>query len=265
MKKCPLCGSVRSRLMFPTSQSVRQVPESLFSCTSTGYTIHGPIYRCSSCSLAYISDQTSVGQIIRQYKVVDDPIYVAEAAARVKTFHRHLGSLEPFKGKRLLDVGAYTGLFVSLARNKYHINLTLGVLRPGYFKPASFEVITLWDVVEHFPDPKRAMQICYAYLKRGGWIAMSTINIDSLIARLLGRRWPWLMQMHRVYFSPATMRKLLVDAGFTNVSIRVHIRYISLGYLWSRFVSTVQLPNWLRGIIIPFYIGDLFDVYAQKI
>src|SRR3989344_1907572 len=282
--KCPLCSNSKKELLYESSLLSKSPPSGLFNCTSSHYGMHGPIYHCSKCSLVFIVDDTNVLQIVKSYQDAQDPVYLAEAGARVKTFQRQLDGIEPFKGQRLLDVGAYTGLFVYLARksgcvtegiepsswaigkakSQYQVKLTRGILRAGYFKPNSFDVVTLWDVIEHFVDPKLAMKICYAYLKKRGWIAMSTINVEAPAAKILGSRWPWLMQMHRVYFSPVTMTKMLAQAGFTNISFRPHIRYISLGYLWSSFIQ-VKLPDILGKIIIPFYIGDLFDVYAQKI
>lgn len=282
--KCPLCSSSKKELLYMATMIGKLPPRGLFNCTSSHYGIHGPIYRCSKCSLIFIVDDTQILQIVESYQSALDPTYIIEAEARVKTFQRQLNGLEPFKGQRLLDVGAYTGLFVYLARKSgwvsegiepspwaieeakfhYQVKLIKGILQPGYFKQNSFDVVTLWDVVEHFVDPKLAMKICYAYLKKGGWIAMSTINVEAPVAKVLGSRWPWLMQMHRVYFSPITMTKMLIETGFTKITFRPHVRYISLGYLWSSFISKIKLPEILGKIIIPFYLGDLFDVYAQK-
>lgn len=282
--QCPLCGEVRNALLFVATESTKSEADELFLCTSSSYGVHNPIYKCDTCGLAFIVDQMTETEIVKHYQGVADPEYVAQEAGRIKTFRRHLKNLQTFFGSgNLLDIGAYTGLFVHLAHQagwqakgiepgswpgkeavrKYGVKLHQGPLRRGYFQPNSFDVVTMWDVVEHFVDPKGAVAICYAYLKSGGWIAMSTIDISSWVAKVMGSRWPWLMQMHRVYFSHSTMTQLLTTVGFRNIRYLPHIRYISLGYLWNRFIP-VKLPQRLEKLIIPWYIGDLFDVYAQK-
>ena len=234
----------------------------------------------------FIVDNTQVKNILDSYKKVQDPLYIAEEAARIKTFKRHLRNIDKLCQRgRLLDIGAYTGLFLSLARDAgwqvagiepsrwavaqarklYHLTLKMGILKRGHFTPGTFDVITLWDVIEHFTDPLQAIRICHSYLKPGGWLIMSTMDIDSLAAKILGPRWPWLIHMHRVYFSRTTMKKILEKAGFTNVFFRAHIRFVSLRYLISRFIPNRRpISHPLGNLMLPFYIGDLFEVYAQK-
>ncbi len=280
---CPLCAGRQAQLLYPGARNRQVKADKLFTCTSPSYGVHGPIYRCQSCGFVYLSDHVSPTMIARHYAQVSDKLYLEQEAGRIKTFRRHLQNIAQFKGRRLLDVGAYTGLFVYLAQRegwdasgiepsswlvrqgalRYGVRLRQGMLRRGYFPPRSFDIVTLWDVVEHFPTPKAELKICFDYLRPGGWLVMSTVDVGSIVARVLGSRWPWLMQMHRVYFTKQTMRLMLEKVGFTHIHFRPHIRYISLGYVWDRFIPW-SLPKSLGRIIIPFYLGDLFDVYAQK-
>ena len=48
------------------------------------------------------------------------------------------------------------------------------------------------------------------------------MDVDSLFARVLGRRWPWYMQMHLVYFSRKTLCEMLRREGFQIVDVRLH-------------------------------------------
>lgn len=243
-----------------------------------------------------MADQTSVGEITISYEEVVDPTYIEEFPARAKTFSahlKHLDKLHPNKG-RLLDVGAYTGAFMYLAKNRgwqvegvepshwgikqaknhYNLGIKHGILKSGYFKNSSFDVVTMWDVIEHFPDPLASLKIASNYLKSGGTIAMTTIDVASPVARLLGARWPWFMQMHRVYFSKQTMRLMLQELGFTGIEFYPHIRWISLRYLLTRIkalIPSMPVPEKLLYRILrsdrpmlPIYAGDLFDVYAKK-
>jgi SAM-dependent methyltransferase len=132
----------------------------------------------------------------------------------------------------------------------------------------------MWDVIEHLPDPRSALCEMFDTLRPGGVIAVSTMDVDSLAARLSGGRWPWFMTMHRVYFSRATMRRMLEDVGFTDVRMKTHVRWVSLGYLTSRMAAALPpagrplatVVRWLRltRVLVPFTIGDLFEAYARK-
>lgn len=283
MTLCPLCSSKRFVKLYPASRSRQVSDNKLFDCTSPSYGVHSPVYKCRNCEFVFLIDKSTPGQIVKHYEQVNDPDYVAEETARIKTFGRHLQNISHLKRGQLLDVGAYTGLFVYLAKKqkwqakglepsgwavaqakkRYGLTLKKGVLHPRHFKAGSFDMVTMWDVVEHFTNPVSALKICHRFLKPNGWLVMSTIDIGSITAQILGPRWPWLMQMHRVYFSKSTMIKALTDLGFRNIYFKPHIRYIGLGYVWNRFLPNVLPQSW-QNKIIPFYLGDLFDVYAQK-
>jgi len=286
-KPCPLCGSTNYYILYPSTLKNSHPLPNQYVCTTTSYGQHGPIYKCRNCDFIFIRDNNPLKNILDNYEEVEDPIYLSEEAARIKTFSRHLKNINKLSCNKgiLLEVGAYTGLFLSMAKKagwqvkgvepskwaviqaKKHYGLTVkkGILKPGYFRPETFDVVVMWDVIEHIPDPLRDLRTCYSYLKPGGMIVMSTIDINSLAAKILRSHWPWLIDMHRVYFSKSTMRKMLKKVGFTKISFRPHIRFVSIRYLISRFVHINKYSSLPFGnVIIPFYIGDLFDIYAQK-
>lgn len=295
MKQCPLCHSRERILLYTSTRKRKNFTGNHYLCTSSSYGDHGPIYQCLKCKLVFVVDRIPISKIIKSYSEAEDPVYLLEEKARAKTFTRHLhyiGNIIP-RG-RLLDVGAYTGFFLSLAKDagwqvegiepskwavnkskfKYNISLKNGILKKGYFPPHSFDMVTMWDVVEHFTDPQAALETCFYYLKPGGFMCITTIDVESTIAKVLGPKWPWFMRMHLVYFSRDTIAKMLEKTGFTNITFRRHIRYISIRYLISRIsphhryiqaqLSKISQALDLQNKIIPFHIGDLFDVYAQK-
>jgi len=112
-------------------------------------------------------------------------------------------------------------------------------------------------------------------LKPNGLLVVHTIDIESLFARLMGARWPWLMEMHIYYFSRRTLRTMLEQCGFQVLSDRPQGRYLRLGYLMNRvsaLVPAIGRPSeWLvtklrlRGWAVPVNLGDLFTAYAVKV
>jgi hypothetical protein len=106
-------------------------------------------------------------------------------------------------------------------------------------------------------------------------MVVHTIDIESPFARLMGSRWPWLMEMHIYYFSRRTLRTMLEQCGFQVLSDRPQGRYLRLGYLMNRvgaLVPAIGRPlEWLvtklrlRGWAVPVNLGDLFTAYAVKV
>jgi dolichol-phosphate mannosyltransferase len=194
---------------------------------------------------------------------------------------------------RLLDVGCYTGVFLDRARRRgwevsglepsrwaadvaRHRGFPVqeGLLAESVLPPASFDAVTVWDVIEHFGDPRAEVARVARLLKPGGLLALSTMDVESGFARLLGPRWPWFMRMHLYYFSPDTLGALLEQAGLEVVEVRRHRRIVSARYLLEKaaaqpsrlsglFRLAARLP-FLGRLHIPVSFGDIINVYARK-
>src|SRR5690349_22293158 len=105
---------------------------------------------------------------------------------------------------RLLDVGCSAGFFLkvardrgfdvhgleipadtaALARERYDVDVQVGTLDDAHFEPGSFDVVTMWDVIEHVRDPVGAMSTVARLLKPGGIAALMTPNVEGLFPRL---------------------------------------------------------------------------------
>lgn len=82
-----------------------------------------------------------------------------------------------------------------------------------------FACITLWDVVEHLPDPRLVLRTAWDLLAPRGWLVLETGNYQSTARLLAGTRW-WAWQLdHRWYFSPSTLRVLLEPLGYSDFLI----------------------------------------------
>jgi SAM-dependent methyltransferase len=83
------------------------------------------------------------------------------------------------------------------------------------FPDHTFDVITMYDVLEHIPDLHEILNAVRRILKPNGILVVQSPNIDSLMARLTGSAWNWLTPPDHLYhFTPSTMRRLLADQGF---------------------------------------------------
>jgi 2-polyprenyl-3-methyl-5-hydroxy-6-metoxy-1,4-benzoquinol methylase len=295
---CALCGGDDTSVRYPsTIEGKCREDWHAYRCTHSGYGRHHEIVQCRECGLVYTDPRPEGEDIVETYRAVEDPLYVEERAGRVLTFEHHLKPLErltgPPAGRPLLDVGCYTGVFVEIAGNhgwsawgvepsqwaveqaqERGLRVVQGILDTAALPEAGFDVVTMWDVIEHVVDPRNTIEQAYRLLKPGGLVVIHTIDIDSAFARLMGHRWPWLMEMHLFYFSRRTLKAMLERCGFEVLSDRPQGRYLRLGYLMSRLCALLPVVGrpgeWLvdklrlRGVAVPVNVGDLFTAYARK-
>ncbi len=295
---CNLCDHDNCRVRYPSTLHPNgSINVDAFRCTSPGYGRHAQIVDCLNCGFVYANPRWSEDDLMGAYEAVEDGMYVAARQGRELTFKRHLAALEKKigvgNGRSLLDVGAYIGVFVEIAAaagwdalgvepsewaaaeaQKQGIDVIYGTQDAPQLQGQLFDVVTMWDVIEHVDDPSGEMAKAYQLLKPGGWLVVHTMDIDSMAARLLRSRWPWLMDMHIQYFSSSTMKQMLEKNGFNVIWSGAQGRYSTMGYLATR-VHAFNKPlgrmaiSLVRGLgldetAVSINMGDLFTVYAQK-
>ncbi len=295
---CNLCGSRDSVLLYPSSLTSSHPNASDFRCTSSTYGVHPPIVRCRQCGLVYANPRWTSSVVHESYAAVEDPMYVEEREGRVLTFQRNLAPFESFvpngqHHRRLLDVGCHIGVMIELAQGRgweawgvepstwaaeqarsRGLHVLTGTLGEARLEDNYFDVVTMWDVIEHLTDPTAEVCNVLRVLKPGGVFAVHTIDIESWFARLMGKRWPWLMEMHLYYFSPRTLGKMLERNGFRVIRSSAQGRFLRLGYLATRLqpynrtlgrtLHGLSSRLGLAGLAVPVNFGDLFTLYARK-
>jgi len=76
------------------------------------------------------------------------------------------------------------------------------------------DVIVLFDVVEHLPDPRRTLALCERHLNPGGIIVITTGDFGSLTARLAGVKWRLMTPpQHLWFFTLASLRRMSASLG----------------------------------------------------
>jgi SAM-dependent methyltransferase len=244
------------------------------------------LVRCKRCDFQYVNPRLRGDVIFESYEEGEDPTYVSQLKARERTFAASLDEIERANGGRgrLLDIGTAAGAFVAAAAargwdaegcepNKwmaewgsrhYGIRIRQGSVFDQPYDPETFDVITLWDVIEHTPQPREMLDRCRTLLRPGGILVVNYPDIGSWMARLLGRRWLFLTSVHLYYFTRATMRRMLESTGFTVSAMRPHFQRLELDYIFFRSavlsssiasagravgrtlgLSKAQVPYWL--------------------
>jgi 2-polyprenyl-3-methyl-5-hydroxy-6-metoxy-1,4-benzoquinol methylase len=291
--RCYLCGGPDLELRFSGHRPPGPLARTAFNCTSFGHRRHQPVWACRECGLKVQWPHPPPDELIAAYTDVKDPLYVAERRNRYMTFERVVRELGPGRGRRLLDVGAYCGYFIDVARTAgfdaeglelstwaadqaRRLGVTVHNERLGRLveRAARYDVVTLWDVVEHLADPRQELQHVSALLPVGGRLYLSTIDASSRTARLLGRRWPWLMEMHLFYFDRRTIALLLEQAGLRMIAVRAYTHVVSAKYLLQKvgasFPSSRPVARAARALApaswrVPVNLGDNMLVVAEKV
>lgn len=220
--RCPGCGLVQ-RAVFPTPDELRALYDVDYFTASAG----------------------SLGAEGYLDYVADEEVHRANARRRLRLLGRHVAP------GPLLDVGCAAGFFVDEARRAgwlargvdvsepmvawgvEHLAADLAVgtladLDPG--EPES--CITMWDYLEHAIDPRGDVQAALARLRPGGVLVLSTGDAGSPVARLSLRRWHLMTpRHHNVFFSRATIRRLLTSVGFEVVSVGAPASVYPIRYL----------------------------------
>lgn len=105
-----------------------------------------------------------------------------------------------------------------------------------------YDVVAAWDVLEHVRDPARFLRECATFLRTGGLLCISTLDIDTWFPRAMGKHWPWLLDMHLFYFDRATMKDLLYRNGFALVAAEPYVHYARLGYALDGLAASLPRP-----------------------
>lgn len=295
---CNLCGMNDYRVRFAAAATNSNQPDvAAFRCTTATYGSHPQIVQCRNCGHVYANPSWSADELIDTYDAVEDEVYLVEQPARERTFRHHLQAMERYTGpgqdRAMLDVGAYVGAFVKIAREagwdaiglepsswavqeaeRNGLPMIKGTLDSDRLAGRMFEALTLWDVIEHVADPSAELARAHELLSPGGVIAVHTMDVDSLAAKVMGSRWPWLLDMHVHYFSRRTLKEFLEKAGFELLWTGAQGRYLSLGYLVTRVSGLSRTLGRLFGRIVRrtgrehslvrVNFGDLITAFARK-
>lgn len=222
-----------------------------YTCTDNTFNVHSSIYQCKKCGLYYINEHLDREALLQSYKNGIDDKYLDEERERIFTFNKYLEKMRKFlPAGELLEIGSYFGLFLKAAilagykgtgiepnlkasahaREKFGLDVRTGEAE-NISVDGKFDGAVMLDVIEHFFDPILILEKINSWLKKDGYLFLSTPDIGSLSAKLQGKRWYAFRQQHLYYFSKTTIRKMLEKTGFTLVSAIHMPHYFSLKYL----------------------------------
>ncbi|MGC6488481.1 MAG: class I SAM-dependent methyltransferase [Planctomycetota bacterium] len=265
ISRCQVCGSEERAPKF----------------TDGPYTL----YTCGVCGLVYVSPRLQGQALLDVYNETywksDNPKergyadYAAEAKLYLKTYRKRMKLVSQWLPEpgRVLDVGCAAGFFLRVAQEHGHdvhgVELSEPIAKEAIaalgsdrvyhgflddciaargWADRSFDLVTIWDVIEHVPDPQQLLASIRRMIKPGGKLLLETQNVASSFAARMGKAWHhYKHDEHLYHFDPDTIRRLLDDCGFEVLACGSKFagKYVSFGFLAERAGRLGTIPGLL--------------------
>lgn len=239
INECDLCGSTEH---IPFLSRSDRVSGEKFS-----------LVKCSHCGLIFLHNRPAP-ETIASYYPEDYECFsqASDGSASIQNWHYQralrmkMDFVERFTSARgtLLDIGCGTGDFMvcaqtygwkvkgvemvdraaQIARDANGLDVIAGSIDEIGNLPEKYSLVTLWDVLEHLPSPRRAFQIIHTLLEDNGILVFSIPNLRSFDRYLFADSWiGWDVPRHFYLFNESNINHLCEISGFKIIKNRTFI------------------------------------------
>jgi len=245
-------------------------------------------YRCNNCSIVFqnpqpifeFTEEIYDGEHYHERYIKSEYIYLPTSRIYLKEINGELKDKILNKSEiRLLDVGCGIGYFLHLAKTdgydvqgadiskwaakyakeKYDINVIAGNFLETDFNDNYYDMVTLWQTIEHLPSPDLFLEKIYKIIKPGGYICIATPDSASWIAKIYKKFWNCYMPDEHIWlFNFKSMQIILEKNKFKPQIIKKirdrefifeQIEYIKL--FWIRVIKNVILKTKIFKPLLP--------------
>lgn len=249
---CPYCGESASHLFLASATNLIDVSEGF------------DYYRCPRCHWIFLYPIPS--DLSRYYtqSYYSIPDSLDSLTRNARTQHYKLDTVQDHaRSGRLLEIGAAYGDFAFLARQAGYtvdaiemdracctfLEQTVGIRAFHSDDPIqtlsnleSYDIIVLWQVIEHLPNPVAALQTIVQHLTPGGILVFSAPNPSSLQFWLFGRQWAHLDAPRHLNLIPIpVLQQVLEQLGMRRLAITTRDGEADKmnGYGWKKSLMNV--------------------------
>jgi SAM-dependent methyltransferase len=209
------------------------------------------VVKCQNCGLLYINPRPSKEEMGRFYpeiyswkEALEADSFLTRLVRRLEKGYRYhllkdeVSKVIKFTGRdvgKVLDIGCGTGDRLDVlrsmgfetygietsrsadyAKEQLKLNVMKGDLFSTNFPDECFDIITLYNVLEHTHDPLNVMIETHRILKKDGFLIIQVPNRDCFQFRIFKERWAAFdLPRDLYYFNPNSLETLLEKAGFT--------------------------------------------------
>lgn len=267
---CAICNVGDYKILYKENIDCKKIDAGIFSARRIPDKIHYQIVQCRKCGLVYSNPILEPSKIEKLYKQSKYTYGDYEADLR-KTYRKYLKDIMPYlPGKqKLLEIGCGNGFFLMEAKRlgfkEVHgvepssesfkkadkviqKNIINDIFKPNQFKKNFFDIICLFQVLDHLPDPNSVLQECQQILKPGGGILCINHDVSALSAKILGERSPIFDIEHTYLYSKNTLLLLFKKNKFEVVDVFD----VANCYPFSYWLRIFPLPKKIKTLLEKF-------------
>jgi len=251
-RSCPNCGRDDFTVTFDSNIGEADLQKGIKTVYMLWEDTHGRYVKCKNCHLIYVNPIEKASKINGDYSKMGNTDAPIIRGSRLRAAKSQLGLIKKYKsGTTLLDIGCGEGFFLfnaskagyttkgieisqdaaEYAGREFGLDVEAKPFEELQFPDNYFDVVTLWQVLEHVPYPLIVLKEVHRILKPEGLLATSTPDIESILAKILRRKWWNLRRLHINQFTVKTLTDMLKRAGFKNVFSTKYKEHISISML----------------------------------
>lgn len=270
--QCDLCGNKNQKTLFQGGDRFHD-QEGVFK-----------IVECTFCGLIYLTPRPESAEIERYYPedYISYPIAIEDEISFFRRIDRSYGLEKRCRQiirrvgdtGRLLDIGCATGIFLNgmkqrgwkvsgvepnhraadYARNRFNLEIENSYLEEAAYKDDTFDVVTMWDVLEHVPSPTNTLKEISRILKPDGWLVLSLPNPNSWDRKWFKEYWAgWDIPRHFHLFPIQTLENYLNQVGIQTKEIKSFTQqHGMLALSITLWVKETNAPDLLKTGLIKF-------------
>lgn len=222
---CIVCNNDKSTFLFSKSQST------FVKCKKCGMVFQDPMPTPSKLKDYYVNGESywtdhrhtiinnlenlfKVGdfyvEIIKRNISIDKEMCVLDFGCGTGTF---LFRIKPFvKEARGIDLSEWSAEF---AKDNFEIEIDTRNLNEISNYDNYFDIITMWQTLEHITNPIETIESLKKFLKPGGHLIIGVPNVNSFFAKVLGKKWShYNADEHVLLFNTKTLSKFMGKMDF---------------------------------------------------
>lgn len=283
-RNCPSCGQNDFEVLFESNMETDDF-NVLFDYSmeghdsqegEEGYLVPGKEWgrhvKCQNCHLIYMNPMENVSKTNEYYSKAKNNHASTIRESYLRTAKSQVRLIQEYaSGTSLLDIGCAQGFFLfsasqagyttkgieisqdaaEYARREFGLDIEVKPFEELRFAENHFDVVTLWQVLEHVPYPLMVLKEVNRILKPGGLLVVSTPNVEGIPAKILRKRWWDIKRLHINQFTTKTLMDILQNSDFKNISSVSYRGFVSLSILLTMMLKYIDAYEQLKALFNP--------------
>ncbi len=277
MIRCPICGA-----------------KSYKKFTKTNIFGKYHFYKCKKCNLLFVGNlptKKNLGIFYSKYFSLPKNQNLKNLKKFSFVFNKINISTKRYSKLKFLDIGSGSGEIASFLLNKNieeiacvdfsedllkikkkiknkKLKIIIGDFLniENKLKDNYFDIVTLFDVVEHLVNPKIYLNLAIKKLKSGGKLIITTPNINSLNYLIYKKYWDWISPpWHLFYFSPDSISYLMRKLGMYKIQTYSFYGDWEESLIFSLIKLPFEIIKYSLKILILYFLNNHIILSEKKV